>query len=301
MGSPDKPPPAPRRQRVRRPPNSAATTRVRPGRQISGERVRNPSTTPTSPRTPSPLTDTLTEQTVKEPRRQKTVSQKAVKTVKQVTTEPVRRKTKVEKQKTDKGKRKKRERVYAEVVTDGLDSSSHDRSEPKHSKRFRRIVRTSTASNGSRSSTTREDSVYVYPKPPSNTTTRRSDRSNSVSEVKQMSPPTAAAVPTTSSSQEGAWALERTKTMASAPRSRMVISENKMKKAQDDLVASHQIHISQVTNLCHIEGELLQNFTDGHLEFTEYMKKLESILESKNKCVESLRAQVACYSLRATY
>jgi len=74
-----------------------------------------------------------------------------------------------------------------------------------------------------------------------------------------------------------------------------------MRKAQDDLVASHQIHISQVTNLCSLEAELLQTFVDGDLEFPEYMKKLESILESKNKCVESLRAQVACYSLRATY
>ena len=36
-------------------------------------------------------------------------------------------------------------------------------------------------------------------------------------------------------------------------------------------------------------------------EFSEYLKKLETILESKNKCVESLRAQVACYSLRAAY
>ena len=36
-------------------------------------------------------------------------------------------------------------------------------------------------------------------------------------------------------------------------------------------------------------------------EFGEYLKKLETILESKNKCVESLRAQVACYSLRAAY
>ena len=36
-------------------------------------------------------------------------------------------------------------------------------------------------------------------------------------------------------------------------------------------------------------------------EFPEYLKKLETILESKNKCVESLRAQVACYSLRAAY
>ncbi|KAL5258248.1 hypothetical protein ACHWQZ_G013024 [Mnemiopsis leidyi] len=95
--------------------------------------------------------------------------------------------------------------------------------------------------------------------------------------------------------------LERSRTMASAPRARIPVSENKMKKAQEDLVASHQIHISQVTNLCTIEAELLQNYVDGHLEFPEYLKKLETILESKNKCVESLRAQVACYSLRAAY
>ncbi|XP_063674402.1 kinesin-like protein KIF2A isoform X2 [Bolinopsis microptera] len=95
--------------------------------------------------------------------------------------------------------------------------------------------------------------------------------------------------------------LERSRTMASAPRARIQVSENKMKKAQEDLIGSHQIHISQVTNLCTIEAELLQHYSDGHLEFGEYLKKLETILESKNKCVESLRAQVACYSLRAAY
>jgi len=34
---------------------------------------------------------------------------------------------------------------------------------------------------------------------------------------------------------------------------------------REDLIGSHQIHISQVTNLCTIEAELLQNYSDGHL------------------------------------
>jgi len=189
------------------------------------------------------------------------------------------------------------------------------------SKRFRRVIRTSSGEENEAPVNKQSKgvkSVNVSPAVPiirSSTPPKKTPSPPAAAPVKAPPPkreypkPPATAPPKvqvdssdteTLSQPSGAW-MERSKTMASSPRTRKVKPEDKMRKAQDDLVASHQIHISQVTNLCSLEAELLQTFVDGDLEFPEYMKKLESILESKNKCVESLRAQVACYSLRATY